>query len=65
MYIIQNGQIIRPEAPSSLSTGEETHPPQKQIFKTLKQVSSGLIILFFIYMLTCGKCKDVFLKLLR
>ncbi len=67
MYIIQNGQIIRPEAPSAHRPPihEELLPPHKRIFRAVKQVVLVMIILFFIYMFTCGKCKDVFAKLFK
>jgi len=65
MYIIQNGQFIRPEAPSAPSPNETLLPPHKRIFRAIKQVMLVIIILFFIYMFTCGKCKDVFLRLFK
>jgi hypothetical protein len=66
MYIIQNGQIIRPQPPSAPpSAREELLPPHKRIFRACKQVVLVMIILFFIYMFTCGKCKDVFAKLFK
>lgn len=59
MYTIVNGQIERPGA--SVTSRRRRQVPV--IYKKCRQILVVCIILFIVYVFTCGKCRELFNKL--
>lgn len=57
MYVIQNGQIIRPPTNSFMPKKNSFMPKnsftQNNIFNNLKQLFISIVILFVLYTFTC------------
>lgn len=71
MYVLYNGQLMRPGA-QDVSPNVPTTPTIKKKINSMvsnlsvrfKQILLALIILFIVYIFTCGKCVSI-LKLFR
>jgi len=73
MYVLQNGQMIRPGLnapapvdPQPVGGGIKTkiHSMVSNLSVRFKQLLLILILLFVVYIFTCGQCKTI-MKLFR
>lgn len=70
MYIIVNGQMIRPETPTAVSPKPRRKRTKKKsrwnrLSKRCRQMILVLFILIVIYIFTCTDCKSVISRRIR